>query len=138
VSLNDYLVNLDRFRTEAQARGIPIVFLTRPHKLPTAELRSQPTWRHSVPDYNAALVAWSQSRGVALIDAERHFLSLSTELFSDECHFTPKGYQLMAELVRDQVALGSDGSLGGRAIGSSPKARSTSSAATARRPRARM
>jgi len=137
VSLDDYVANLDRFRNEAQARGIPIVFLTRPHKLPTAELRSQPTWRHSVPDYNAALVAWSQSRGVALIDAQRHFESLSTELFSDECHFTPKGYQLMAELVRDQVAAGSDGSLRGMAIGSRPSTRSTSSAATARRPRAR-
>ncbi len=137
VSLDGYLANLDRFRTEAQARGIPIVFLTRPHKLPAAELRSHPTWRHSVPDYNSALVAWSQSRGVPLIDAQRHFESLSSDLFSDECHFTPKGYQRMAELVRDQVSVGSDGSLGGRTIGGNPKARSTSSAATASRPRAR-
>ncbi len=73
VSLDGYLANLDRFRTEAQARGIPIVFLTRPHKLPAAELRSHPTWRHSVPDYNSALVAWSQSRGVPLIDAQPPF-----------------------------------------------------------------
>jgi lysophospholipase L1-like esterase len=114
VSIDDYLANLDRFRAEAQARGIAIIFLTRPHKMPVAELRSHPTWRHSVPDYNAALVEWSQERGASLIDVQRHFESLPDEVFSDECHFTPTGYQLMAELIRDHVAAGADGSLGVR------------------------
>lgn len=111
VSIDDYLANLERFRTEAQARGIPIIFLTRPHKLPAAELRLQPTWRHLVPDYNAALLAWARSRGATVIDAQRHFERLPTELFSDECHFTPKGYELMARLVRDRVSVTGDGSL---------------------------
>jgi lysophospholipase L1-like esterase len=111
VSIDDYLANLERFRTEAENRGIPIIFLTRPHKLPAAQLRLQPSWRHLVPDYNAALLAWAQSRDAAVIDAQGHFECLPTELFSDECHFTPKGYQLMAELVRDGVITASDGSL---------------------------
>jgi len=111
VSIDEYLANVERFRAEAQARGIPIVFLTRPHKLPAAELRSHPTWRRSVPDYNAALVRWSQRKGASVIDVQSHFESLPNELFSDECHFTPKGYQTMAQLVRDHIVTGTDGSL---------------------------
>ena len=42
VDLADYLANLDRFRTEAEAHGIPIVFLTRPHKLAPADLGKDP------------------------------------------------------------------------------------------------
>ena len=59
VSIDDYLANLDRFRDEAQRRGIPIVFLTRAHKVPPAELSQNPTWRGTVPRYNAALTAWA-------------------------------------------------------------------------------
>jgi lysophospholipase L1-like esterase len=111
VSIDDYVANLERFRAEALARGIPVIFLTRPHKLPTAELRQQPTWRHLVPDYNAALLGWAQENGAAVVDTQRHFELLPNELFSDECHFVPKGYELMAELIRDHVIVTADGSL---------------------------
>jgi lysophospholipase L1-like esterase len=103
VSVADYLANLERFRAEAEARGIPIVFFSRPHQLEPATLSRDPTWRGSVPRYNAALTAWAASRGVPLIDAQRFFKSLPSSLFSDECHLTPQGYQRMAELVRDRL-----------------------------------
>jgi lysophospholipase L1-like esterase len=106
VSLEDYLANLDRFREEAQARGISIVFLTRAHKLAPAVLRQNPTWRGIVPDYNAALVDWARRRDVSLIDVQGHFAQLSNTLFSDECHFTPEGYRRMAELVLDRLQAG--------------------------------
>jgi lysophospholipase L1-like esterase len=106
VSLEDYLANLDRFREEAQARSISIVFLTRAHKLAPAVLRQNPTWRRTVPGYNAALVDWARRRDVPLIDVQGHFAQLSTTLFSDECHFTPEGYRRMAELVRDRIQAG--------------------------------
>jgi lysophospholipase L1-like esterase len=111
VSLEDYLANLDRFRTEALARGIPIVFLTRPHKLSPAVLSHDPTWRGTVPGYNGALVAWAQSRGVSLIDVQHLFEELPSTLFSDECHFTPEGYQRLAELIRDRLRPGPDHAL---------------------------
>ena len=103
VDLADYLANLDRFRTEADARGIPIVFLTRPHKLAPADLGKDPTWRSSVPRYNAALIAWARRRRVPVIDVQRAFEELPTSLFTDECHFTPQGYQRMAQLVHDRL-----------------------------------
>ncbi len=71
VDIAAYLTNLDRFHTEAEARGIPIVFLTRPHKLAPDVLGKVPTWRGSVPRYNAALTAWARSRRLPLIDVQR-------------------------------------------------------------------
>jgi lysophospholipase L1-like esterase len=112
VSVEDYLANLERFRTEAEARGIPIVFLTRPHKLAPAVLSRDPTWRGSVPRYNAALTAWAARRNIALIDAQRRFEQLPPALFADECHFTPQGYRRLAELVRDRLRPGPDNPLG--------------------------
>jgi len=109
VSIDDYLVNLERFRSEAQARGIPIVFLTRPHKMSPVELSKNPSWRGSVPGYNAALVDWAHRRDVRVVDVQKYFESLSPALFSDECHFTREGYQRMGELVRDQLVTRRDG-----------------------------
>jgi lysophospholipase L1-like esterase len=110
VSIDDYLTNLDRFRTEAQSRGIPVIFLTRPHKVPPGDLSKSLTWRGSVPRYNAALVEWAKQRSVSVFDAQRIFERLPSTLFSDECHFTPRGYQHMAKLVRDHLVSGPDGS----------------------------
>jgi len=105
VSIDDYLANLERFRTEAECRGIPIVFLTRPHKIPPRELSKNPTWRGSVPRYNAALVEWAARRNVAVLDVQRIFERLPPALFSDECHFTPQGYERMGELVHEQLGI---------------------------------
>src|SRR5262249_44376545 len=88
VSVDDYLANCERFRAEAEARGIRDGFLTRPHKLAPEALGCDPTWRRTVPQYNAALTAWAARRHVPLIDAHRAFERLPTSLFSDECHFT--------------------------------------------------
>ena len=109
VSIDDYLANLERFRSEALARDIPIVFLTRPHKLSPDELSKNPSWRGSVPRYNAALVDWAKRRDVPVLDVQHYFEQLSPALFSDECHFTREGYQRMGELVRDHLVNRRDG-----------------------------
>ncbi|MHB1559434.1 MAG: SGNH/GDSL hydrolase family protein [Isosphaeraceae bacterium] len=111
VSVEDYLANLERFRSAAEARGIPIVFLTRPHKLAPAALRQDPTWRGSVPAYNTALSAWAAGRGLPLIDAQQSFEQLPSSLFSDECHFTPEGNRQMAEMIRGRLLEGPQGIL---------------------------
>jgi lysophospholipase L1-like esterase len=108
VSVADYLGNLDRFRIEAQNRGIPIAVLTRPHKLPPDVLSQSTTWRGSVPRYNAALAAWAQHRNVPVIDAQGYFQELPDYLFSDECHFTTQGYEHLAKLVRAQLVTNPD------------------------------
>jgi lysophospholipase L1-like esterase len=113
VSVEDYLANMDRFRTEAARRGIAITYLTRPHKLAPEELSKNPTWRGSVPKYNEALRAWGRERNVPVIDAQRYFAQLSTDLFSDECHFTPQGYERMARMVQAEVLEGKTGLTGG-------------------------
>jgi lysophospholipase L1-like esterase len=103
VSVSDYLVNMDRFRTEANRRGIAIAYLTRPHKLPPDELSRNATWRGSVPKYNEALRTWGQLNDVPVLDAQHYFEQLPQDLFSDECHFTPQGYERMAKLVREEI-----------------------------------
>jgi lysophospholipase L1-like esterase len=109
VGIEEYLANLDGFRTEALARGIPIVFLTRPHKIPGAELAKNSTWRGSVPRYNAALVDWAAKRNACLLDVQRYFETLSPALFADECHLTPEGYQRLGDLVLDRLVNGPAG-----------------------------
>jgi hypothetical protein len=118
VGIDEYLANLDGFRTEALARCIPIVFLTRPHKMPPAELAKDSTWRGSVPRYNAALVNWARKQNACLLDVQRYLQALSPALFSDECHLTPEGYQRLGGLVCDQLANGPAGVIGstGRAV----------------------
>ena len=108
VSIPDYLANLDRFRAEAASRGIPIVFLTRPHEQPPDVLRAQSNWRRHVPDYNEALRSWTLENNLALIDAQAWFEQQPKGLFSDECHFHPPGNEKLAELVRDRLLLDQD------------------------------
>ena len=38
-----------------------------------------------------------------MLDAQHYFEQLPPELFSDECHFTPQGYERMARLVREEL-----------------------------------
>jgi lysophospholipase L1-like esterase len=114
VSVEDYLVNMDRFRTEAARRGIAVSFLTRPHKLPPDELSRNSTWRGSVPKYNAALRAWGLANNVPVVDAQHFFEQLPSDLFSDECHFTPQGYERMAKMVREELGIRATNSDGGQ------------------------
>jgi lysophospholipase L1-like esterase len=111
VTIGDYIANIDRFRTEAAVRGIPIVVLTRPHKDSPSAIRESASWRARVPDYNSALSGWAHKHRVHLIDAQGIFESLPPTLFSDECHFMPAGYQRLAELVRDRIYSGPGGLL---------------------------
>jgi lysophospholipase L1-like esterase len=109
VSVEDYLANLDRFRAEAQKRGIPLAILTRPHKLPPEQLSQDTTWRGSVPRYNVALVDWARDQEVPVIDAQHFFQQLPNTLFSDECHLTKQGYLRLAIFVRNQLVTNPDG-----------------------------
>jgi lysophospholipase L1-like esterase len=56
-----------------------------------------------VPRYNAALRAWGLANHVPVVDAQHYFEQLPSDLFSDECHFTPHGYERMARMVRDEL-----------------------------------
>jgi lysophospholipase L1-like esterase len=111
VSREDYLANMERFRAEAESRGIPIAFLTRPHKVPAKELAQDATWRGLVPSYNEALRDWTARHDLPLVDLERAFEALPSSLFSDECHFISDGYQKMAEIVRAQLEIAPEGTL---------------------------
>jgi hypothetical protein len=103
VDLADYRANLARFRAEASARGIPIVFLTRPHRLPVAEQARLSGWRGTVTVYNAALVDWARAGRAPVIDVQRLLERHPDPRFMDECHLTPEGYQQLGEMVRDEL-----------------------------------
>ncbi len=62
-----------------------------------------------MPKYNEALRAWGRAHDVPVIDAQSYFEQLSTDLFSDECHFTPQGYERMARMVQAEVLDGKNG-----------------------------
>jgi lysophospholipase L1-like esterase len=111
VSVEDYVANLERFRVEAQTRRISIAFLTRPHICPAAELSKNPTWRGSVPGYNAALMAWARNNGANVLDVQGTFEHLPASLFADECHFTPQGYEYLGRLVYEHMMKNPNGPL---------------------------
>ncbi len=111
VSRADYLANLARFEVEARKRGVPILFLTRPHKLEPTVLAQSPGWRGEVPGYNDALRAWARERGAPLIDAQAYFQTMPPEIFSDECHLWPAGYEALARLVASAIHPRPDGSI---------------------------
>jgi lysophospholipase L1-like esterase len=106
VSVADYVANLDRFRAESEARGIPVVFFTRPHRLPASEQSKIPTWRGTVPLYNEALVAWAAGHRLRVIDVQNLFERQSAASFVDECHLWPEAYQRMGQLVYDHLVSG--------------------------------
>ena len=106
VSLGDYVANLDRFRAQAERRGIPIVFLTRPHRLPAEKQAQIPTWRGTVPQYNETLISWARDHRLPVIDTQKFFERQPGAFFADECHFRPEGYQQMGILVYEELVSG--------------------------------
>ena len=111
VSLEDYLANLEQFEVEARKRGVPILFMTRPHKLEPRELAQNPGWRGLVPSYNDALRKWARDRHAPLVDAQAYFQQQPAEVFVDECHFWPAGYEALARLVASAIHARPDGSI---------------------------
>lgn len=116
VPMPQYLANMDGFANLARQHGASAVFLTRPHREPAAALSQLPSWRGKVPSYNAALRGWAVERRLPLFDVETLFGNLGATYFTDECHFTKRGHQTLAE------ALASDLSRGGLLPGDSPLA----------------
>ena len=119
VSVEDYLTNLERFRSEASTRGIPIVFLTRPHKLPAAELGKNATWRRIGASVQRRPGRVGRAAKRPLAGRAAVLRAASKALFADECHFTPQGYERMGELVCDALVGRPDGLL--RLSGSTTK-----------------
>lgn len=101
VAVDDYVANLERLRTEAAARGIETVFLTRPHRMATVKLRNVEGWRRTVPDYNDALRRFTRRTGTAGVDVQRNFShSAMRHYFTDECHtYTHEGMEALAAMV---------------------------------------
>ena len=56
-----------------------------------------------------------------VLDAQHYFEQLPPDLFSDECHFTPQGYERMARLVREELVDGEGRHSKRCAIGSRPR-----------------
>ena len=57
-------------------------------------------------DTTTRLRTWGQANDVPVLDAQHYFEQLPPDLFSDECHFTPQGYERMAKLVREEIVAG--------------------------------
>ena len=104
VPLDDYLRNMEGFRQTAREHGAAIVFLTRPHREPDAQLRQvDDNWRGQVPFYNDALRRFGETSGAPVIDVQSVFEERYPSHFIDECHFSEAGHQRMAELLADRL-----------------------------------
>jgi lysophospholipase L1-like esterase len=106
VPMPQYLANMERFANLARQRGGTAVFLTRPHREPTATLSQAPPWRGKVPSYNAALRGWAVERRLPLFDVEALFDHLGAAYFTDECHFTKSGHRTLAEALASELSRG--------------------------------
>ena len=102
VSLADYAANLRAFIATARAHGATPVLLTRPYRESTEELESESSWRRLVPAYNREVLEIARSGGVPVVDVQAAFAG-RRDLFVDECHFTPEGHRLMAQLLADRL-----------------------------------
>ena len=104
VSPEDYRDNLRGFSLDAGMRGIPIVFLTRPHRESRRQLtQMRNNWRSQVPLYNHELRRFAQRSGMPMIDVRKAF-SNRQDAFIDECRFTLAGHRQMAQLVFTNLA----------------------------------
>ncbi len=104
VPLDDYLENMGGFRRTAEEHGAEIVFLTRPHREPTAYMRQvENNWRAKVPEYNDALRQFGEESRTLVIDVQRVFETHYPDGFIDECHFTEEGHRRMAELLAERL-----------------------------------
>jgi len=107
VPLDDYMKNLERFGAVGRAKGFEVVFLTRPYRATTTEIKKQSGWRGRVPSYNEALVKYAEQKGEHLIDVQKYFETETEGLFIDETHFSNEGMAEMARLlVRELDARG--------------------------------
>jgi lysophospholipase L1-like esterase len=102
VSLDDYAANLNAFVATARAHGATPVLLTRPYRESTEELESESSWRRLVPAYNREVMEIAQSVGALVVDVQAAFAGRK-DLFIDQCHFTPEGHRVMAQLVADRL-----------------------------------
>jgi len=93
-----YASNLRRFVDVARDHGAEAVLFTRPYREPTDRLALDDSWRRHVPGYNSDVLAVAGNANSLTVDVQRAFEG-RTELFIDECHFTPQGHTTMAELV---------------------------------------
>jgi lysophospholipase L1-like esterase len=96
VPLSDYLHNMEGFATTASEYRASVVFLTRPHREPEADLRG-------VPAYNSQLRLWAHDHRLPLIDVQATFESAGAEFFLDASHFTPLGDRRMAETLTTEL-----------------------------------
>ena len=95
---------MDGFRRTAKEHDAEIVFLTRPHREPTAYLRHiENNWRWRVPEYNDALRRFGEDSGSLVIDVQRVFETQYPEGFIDECHFTEEGHRRTAEFLAGRL-----------------------------------
>lgn len=97
-----YRDNLGRFIETARAGGAEAVILTRPYRDATDVILTNSSWRQHVPGYNAEALRVAERAGGRAIDVQAEF-EARTELFVDECHFTPEGHTAMANLLHREL-----------------------------------
>ncbi len=97
-----YRDNLAGFIETARAHGSEAVILTRPYRDPTERILTNSSWRRNVPGYNAEALRVAGRAGSEAIDVQAEFEARS-DLFVDECHFTPAGHAVMADLLHREL-----------------------------------
>ena len=95
VPLPDYVRNLEEFVRLAREAGARPILLTRPYR---GQSKDPDHWMSYAPLYNQATRDVAARAAVDVVDVYEAFRS-SPELFTDESHFTRRGYQRMAQLL---------------------------------------
>ena len=93
VPLPEYRRNLEEFVRLCREAGARPVLLTRPYR---GQSKAPDHWMSYAPLYNQATRDVAAASGVDVVDAYEAFRA-TPQLFSDESHFTRRGYQRMAQ-----------------------------------------
>jgi lysophospholipase L1-like esterase len=99
VSVEEYSANLTEMVTLAKRHRISIVFLTRAY---TGVSNWALWWKNFAPAYRLATLEVGDRHGVPVLNVYDYFRD-AARYFIDESHFTPEGYQRMADFVYEHV-----------------------------------
>lgn len=95
VSLDDFRANLRTIASEAKARGVEVVLLTRPY---IGAVENELWWKNRGADYSVAAAEVAASEHLGFVDVYSFFKDRD-DLFADESHFTDDGHAQAAAII---------------------------------------
>ncbi len=102
VDRKDYEANLRAFVEESRRRGVSVVLLTRPHRVPPLE--GAQDWVLDVPRYDQVVLDVAHATNVRALDSNA-LVEGDQYLFlpGDDCHLTETGHEVLGRRICERL-----------------------------------